>query len=532
MDFSSKHNLAIADDLKKFYADPLGHVMYSYPWSTEPVIRVAKLTSRYQERFGCEYGPDEWACEMLDELGDEIKERKFDGQNAVMPIRFSTVSGHGIGKSCMTAWLVKFIMDTRPLSKGAVTAVSADQLKVNTWAEVGKWHKMSITEHWFKYTTGRGSMVLESVMEKYKDIWRCVARTCKAENSEAFAGQHSVTATSFFIFDESSGIDEEIWKVREGGLTDGEPMIFDFGNPTRNSGRFYENCEGRFKDQYIQRAIDSRDVQITNKEFYKEMVDLYGEEDDYVKIRCRGLFPSSSSAQFISHALVDTAMKRDTPLPDYRKPVIIGVDVARFGDDDTVIYPRWGDDARTLKPCVLKKATGPQIAAKIIDMIGEFHIMGLQVAAIFVDGGGGYGSTVVDQLRMLNYAPIEVMPSNKAFNEKDYRLRSDEMWGGLKAKGLDRNLVLPVATSEEGIRLKSELTQREFGYTVLGGKVALESKKVMKARGVKSPDMADGLGLTYAQDVAFVFNPHFIGDVMSKKPNQVLSEYDPMKPTF
>ncbi len=188
MDFSSKHDIQIAEDLKQFYANPLGHVMWSYPWTTESSIQVAKLAPEYQDRFNSEYGPDVWACEFLDELGQEVLKRGFDGRNPVMPIRFATVSGHGIGKSAVTAWIVKWIMDTRPLAKGTVTAVTADQLKTKTWAEVGKWHKMSVTEHWFKYTTGRGSMTLQSVIDKHKSQWRCDAQTCKEENSEAFAG--------------------------------------------------------------------------------------------------------------------------------------------------------------------------------------------------------------------------------------------------------------------------------------------------------------------------------------------------------
>ncbi|KKM77052.1 hypothetical protein LCGC14_1373970 [marine sediment metagenome] len=322
----------LAEDLAGFYADPLGYVMYCLPWDEERSIQVVVLQSPFKERFPgalCKtstcpfhekvgdhaHGPDVWACEFLDELGEEIRKRGFDGANAVSPIRFSTVSGHDIGKSALTAWLIKFILDTRPMSVGTVTAMTAEQLKNKTWAELGKWHKMSLTSHWFDYTSGRGAMALSSNRaDKYgnslREQWKCTAQTCREENSEAFAGQHAVNSTSFYIFDEASGVPNKIFEVRDGGTTDGEPMVFDFGNPTRNSGRFFEQCQGRLRHRYIVRSIDSRDVAITNKALHQEWIDDYGIEDDYVKVRILGQFPSAGSVQFIPTSLVEEAMKR------------------------------------------------------------------------------------------------------------------------------------------------------------------------------------------------------------------------------
>ena len=86
---------------------------------------------------------------------------------------------------------------------------------------------------------------------------------------------------------------DKIYEVREGGATDGEAMRFDFGNPTRNQGYFYENCIGKFSKRYIVRSIDSRTVKITNKALFKEWIEDYGEDSDFVKVRVRGLFSIS-----------------------------------------------------------------------------------------------------------------------------------------------------------------------------------------------------------------------------------------------
>ncbi|KKL44557.1 hypothetical protein LCGC14_2364490 [marine sediment metagenome] len=95
-------NEKLATQMSKFFADPLGYVMFVFPWDTDPLIQQVPLIGEYKTRFpNCKYGPDKWACEFLDQLGEEIKKRKFDGKKSVAPIRFSTASGHGIGKSAL-----------------------------------------------------------------------------------------------------------------------------------------------------------------------------------------------------------------------------------------------------------------------------------------------------------------------------------------------------------------------------------------------------------------------------------------------
>ncbi len=292
-------NEDLTEDIARFYADPLGYVMYVFPWDTDPSIQQVRLLSPYAERYNSEYGPDVWACKFLDDLGAEIRERNFDGRTTVKPIRFSTASGHGIGKSALVSWLIKFILDTRPFSKGVVTANTGEQLRTKTWAELGKWHRLSITEHLYDYAIGKGSMSL--ARKEYKELWRADAQTCREENSEAFQGLHAANSTPFFIFDEASGISDKIWSARAGGATDGEHMTFDFGNPVRNTGQFYENCVGNQRHRYIVRSIDSRTVQITNPDLFKEWIEDHGEDSDFVKVKVKGIFPSQSSVQFINN---------------------------------------------------------------------------------------------------------------------------------------------------------------------------------------------------------------------------------------
>jgi len=557
----------LADELAKFYADPLGYVMFVFPWDSDPAIQVVDWENEdlfvdpktgfvfdlkpnsvetvtykewmqpYRERFNTRYGPDRWACEFLDDLGKQVRKRGFDGRKAVKAVQYAISSGHGIGKSTLVAWIIKWIMDTRPYAKGTVTANTAEQLRTKTWAELGKWNKRSLTAHWFQYNSGRGNMSLKHV--KHEEEWYCSAQTCREENSEAFAGQHAANSTSFYIFDEASAVPDKIYEVREGGTTDGEPMVFDFGNPTRNSGRFFDEIEGKLKHRYTHKKIDSRTVAITNKDRIKEWKEDYGEDSDFFKVRVRGEFPSAGSLQFMPTAWVRRAMVREL-VQDRFAPVVIGVDVARFGSDNSVIYPRVGNDARSFAPVIgdgiYHGLDNVQLAQKVIQKIQFFEGLGMQIGGVFIDVTGT-GSGVVDVLTHSGYEVVGVGFGNSpVFQPELYRYRSDEMWGRTR-DAIKESLILPLlpmfaklrgeemdrGVADTATRLFSDLTQREFGYTIQGEKISLESKKDMKARGLSSPDIADALCLTYSQEVAPMNLPHG----QHQKTQMTDHEFDP-----
>lgn len=535
-DLASKDKLTAEEQLTDLigscFADPLKHVMISYPWDTDPSIQVVKLPAKYRQRFNSEYGPDQWACDFLDDLGSEIKKRGFNGKDAVMPIQFSTASGHGIGKSVMAGFLVKFIMDTRPLSRGTITATTDTQLRTKTWAELGKWHNRSLTRHWFEYSSSRGNMSLRStksvmrngVLVPLKEEWFCTAQTSKEENSEAFAGQHAANACSFYLFDEASGVPDKIFEVRKGGLTDGEPMVFDFGNPTRNTGAFFENCVGRERSRYVVRSIDSRSVQISNKSLINQWIEDYGIDSDFVKVRVLGQFPSQGTLQFIPTGWVELAKMRAV-VQQRNDPLILGVDIARRGDDESVIYPRIGMDARSWPARRFRGQSTDQMVGHVLEMVSEFRQLGRTVSAIFVDMGNT-GAAVYDYLVKLTPNVHGVWFSSNPTDRKTYRFKVDEMYGKMK-DALEHRLSLPADNQPNGIELAAQLTQREFGYTLVGNRIQLESKEAMKDRlgadlGFSSPDIADALALTFAQDVGTI-PAH-----LQQAAHTVQSDYDPL----
>lgn len=473
-------------DLAACYDDPLRFVLWAFPWGTTPELSLVTLKEPWASRYpGCKYGPDKWACEVLDYVGEQVRANAFDGVHAVKPVQVAVASGHGLGKSAITAWLVCWIMATRPGAKGAVTANTASQLETKTFAEISKWLKRSLVRDMF-------DIKASSVVQKDEpESWRVDALTCREENSEAFAGQHAASSTSFYIFDEASAVPDKIWEVAEGGLTDGEPMWFVFGNPTRNTGRFKE-CFGRFREQWKTFQIDSREAQITNKEQIAVWAKEYGEDSDFFRVRVRGQFPNASTTQFIPTKLAEDAMARPAPARHRIATAIVGVDVARFGDDDTVIVTRFGKDATT--PFARYHGlSGDRVIALVKAKINELYREGFERVYVFLDEGG-LGGAIVDVLRADGFREVRGVNFGQGADDPElYPFKREEMWARMKKW-------LEFGSIPNDQQLLDDLTGIEFEYNIKG-QPKLESKADMKKRGLHSPDAADALALTWAYQV-------------------------------
>jgi len=475
----------LADEVARFYADPLAFVMFAYEWDTDPALQIVKLPERYRARFaGAVWGPDAWACELLDRVGDQVLANSFNGRDPVQAIREAIASGHGIGKSAITAWLVDWIMSTRPFAKGTVTATTAPQLESRTWAEIAKWTKKCITGHWFDVTTGRGSMRMSH--RDHPESWYCTAQTCRAENSEAFAGQHAADSTSFYLFDEASGVPDAIWEVAEGGLTDGEPMFFAFGNPTQNTGAFYD-CFHSQRHRWNTQQIDSRTVQITNKTMIEEWVSDYGVNSDFVKVRVRGMFPAMSAKQFISVADADAALGRHLRRDQYDFAAkILTCDPAWEGDDELVVGLRQGLRFDVLR-VIPKNDNDIEIALLLARLEDEHGADGVIIDIGYGTGIYSAGQTMGRDWMLANFGSAS--PDPGCLNLRAFMWREMRDW--LKQGG-----AIPDDKVLHGDLIGPQTVPR------MDGVIQIEAKKDMKRRLLPSPNRADALALSFAFPVS------------------------------
>lgn len=423
--------------------------------------------------------PDTWQSAQL----NRVKEAFEQDSDAV--IREAISSGHGIGKSAEVAWIILWAMSTRPNLAGVITANTEAQLNTKTWRELAVWHKRCLNAHWFNWTATKFYHV------HHPETWFVSSIPWNETRPEAFAGLHAEHV--LVIYDEASAIPDCIWEVSEGAMTTPRAMWFCYGNPTKNTGRFRE-CFGRFKHRWHHTQIDSRTCKMTNKSEIQEWIEDYGEDSDFVRVRVRGEFPRAGSLQFIPSDHVANARSRTLEHSVYfHMPIVLGVDVARFGDDQSVILIRQG--RKVITTFKYRSLNTVQLAARVIEKIREFKPLCTFVDVI------GIGAGVVDQLVELGYNVIEVNASNKPDDEETYYNKRAEMWGRMK-EWLAGDADIP-----DDPELADELTGLEYGYTPTKFQIKLERKEDMKARGLSSPDCADALAITFAEHVAAP-NPH------------------------
>lgn len=461
-DFESQ----LAEDIASFQHDPLGFVLYAFPWGEGPLAGKALR---------------QWQREKLALIGDLLKKGSITAQEA---IQMAIASGHGIGKSAFVAMIILWAISTMEDTRGVVTANTETQLKQKTWAELAKWHRMSINAHWFEFT----ATAIYSKDPKHEKTWRIDQVTWSERNTEAFAGLHNEGKRVLLIFDEASAIPDIIWEVSEGALTDDNTEILwlCFGNPTRNTGRF-KACFSNLKHRWQHAQIDSRTVEGTNKAQLDKWIEDYGLDSDFVKVRVRGMFPSASFKQFISLDYVDQAYGRELKPEQYNfAPKIITVDPSWEGDDEFVIGMRQGLKFEILRT-ILKNDDDFQMASLIASLEDEH-----KADAVFVDGG--YGTGIISAGKNMGRDWMLVWFGGKSNDEGCLNKRA-EMWK------LCRDWLKDGGSIPKDPQLHSELIGPET-ISRADGKIQIESKKDMKARGLPSPNRADALVLSFAFPVS------------------------------
>ncbi len=456
----------LLEEISTFETDPVGFAEFAYPWG-EKDLHDSKGQRVWQR-----------------DVGLDIQKHLSNPKTRYEPVLIAVASGHGIGKSADIAQIIHWAMSTCEDTKIVVTANTETQLRTKTWPEISKWFRLAINSHWFNVT----ATAVASIDKKHERSWRTDAVTWSINNTEAFAGLHNKGKRIVVIFDEASSIADKVWEVTEGALTDENTEIIwiAYGNPTRNNGRF-RDCFARFKHRWKCRQIDSRDVEGTNKAQIEKWIEDYGIDSDFVKVRVRGIFPTTSFKQYISTEDVDKSYGKELSASSYEwAPKILTLDPAWEGDDELVIGLRQGLSFRILK--TMSKNDNDVFIANILATFEDEE----EADAVFIDGG--YGTGVVSVGRTLKRNWQLVWFSERSADEGCLNKRS-EMWKSMR-DWLKEGGSIPLDPVLRDEIIAPETVPR------LDGKLQLESKKDMKTRGVPSPNRADALALSFAYEVS------------------------------
>lgn len=456
-------------------------------WREDPVQFV-------RDNFKCE--PDLWQADALMAL--------------VNNQRIAMKACKGPGKTCILAWAAWWFLTVFPHPKIAATSISGANLADGLWTEMSKWQQRSeFLKATFVWTKTR------IFAKDHPTTWWMSARTWRegadpSQQANTLAGFHADYL--LFILDEVGGIPDAVMAAAEAGLATGKVCkILMAGNPTHLTGPLYRACTSErslwFVIEITSDPDDPKRTPRVSKKWAREQIQKYGRDNPFVLVNVFGKFPPSSMNSLLGPDEVEAAMNRHYSEDKYifvQKR--LGVDVARFGDDLTVLFPRQGLVA--FQPSEMRKARNPEIAARVLLAESRWH----QEIEI-VDGTGGFGGGVIDCLLQAGRNPFEYQASGLATDPRYYNKRAEVQFA--MAEWVKKGGALPDIP-----QLKAEMTATT--YTTKNGKFIIEPKELIKKKlNGMSPDYSDALSMT------FIF-PDLPAKKISNfsKPNHV-SEYDP-----
>lgn len=431
-----------------------------------------------------EFDPDDWQRAAMADV-------------AVHP-RVSIRSGQGVGKTAFEAALIVWFLCSRPNPKVVCTAPTRQQLHDVLWAEVAKWLERSMVKNLLKWTKTKVYMI------GHEQRWFATARTAtKPENMQGFHEDYML-----FVVDEASGVKDDIMEAILGTLSGDENKLVMCGNPTRTSGTFYDSHH-KDRGDYRAHKVSSRDSRRTNKKNIEMLERKYGKDSDVVRVRVDGDFPRAEPDTFIPLELAEAAAMREVYLQEDRSldipetaPLEIGVDVARFGDDETDIVPRIGNLVPFIRSYTKQDTmvTAGWVIATAKELMRTY---GRPRCTVKIDDDG-VGGGVTDRVREVVreeglYIDVDDCHNGGKANDHDHY----ENWG-TEAWATVRDLLqagdIQIPNDED---LIGQLSTRKYSITSKG-RIILESKQDMKKRGLRSPDRADALVLAFAKSGAVI----------------------------
>lgn len=464
-----------------------------------------------------------FAAEQLGMIPDPWQSEFFDAVVSPDPhdMRISLQACVGPGKTAALAvvawWFLSVWGAPGNHPKGAAVSVTHDNLKDNLWPELSKWQTKS------KFLMETFQWTKERVFAKsHPETWFISARSYSKsadpeEQGRTLSGLHSDYVLA--LVDESGEVPPAVMKAAEQALSTKPKFgkIIQAGNPSSLEGALYQAATVL---AHLWRVIritgdpdDPKRSPRIDIDWAREQIKTYGRDNPWIMYSILGLFPPSSINSLLGPDEVRAAMSRHLRPDAYNwSQKRLGVDVARFGDDRTIIFPRQGLAA--FKPVEMRNARTPEIAARVMTAKKSW-----KSETEYIDGTGGFGAGVVDSLMQAGYSPFEINFSGKAIDPRYFNKRAEIHF--MLAEWVKRGGALPNIPE-----LLRELTAPT--YTLQNGKLRVEEKEQIKKRLGFSPDLADALALTFAHPDQPATDS-IEGIVRASQQSRAEMDYDPIK---
>jgi phage terminase large subunit len=434
-------------------------------------------------------------------LGDELWEKQEEILSSVFKNPKTTArSCHASGKSFDAARVALAFLFAYKNSIVLSTAPTWRQVEDVIWKEIRAAHGRA------KYDLG--GAILNTRYNLAPD-WFAVGLS--TDDPDKFQGYHAPHI--LMIIDESSGVLPAIFEAIEGIGSTGHVRILELGNPTDPTGHFAQTFKSEFYSKIHISCFDTPNFKsipdieslkassqeerlgavthpflITPQWVYERLME-WGEDSPMFQARCLGEFPVEGEDTLIPLRLALKAVE-STNLGD-QSIERLGVDIARFGSDKTVLAYRQGN--KVVELLRYAKEDTMQTVGRVV----QFHRV--HPYSLVKDDDAGVGGGVTDRLREMG-VPIDPINVGSAAHdpEKFLNLRAELYWS-MKMRFEAGDIIIP-----DDDQLVSELTSIKYKLNSRG-QIVLESKEDMKKRGLHSPDSADAVCLAFAPDVHNAF---------------------------
>lgn len=425
----------------------------------------------------------------VDFTKDIIRATPYDYQGDILSSivtkqKTAVKSGHGTGKSAMESWVILWFLATRPFPKIPCTAPTQHQLYDILWAELSKWLRQSLLEGIFSWTASKLYFNL------HPEEWFAVARTASTpESLQGFHAEHLL-----FVIDEAPGVEDDIYQPVIGALSGVNNKLLMCGNPTKRNGFFFDafNVDASLYNLF---TLNSEDSPLVSKEYCEFIARKWGKDSDVYRVRVLGLFPKSNPDAFIPADWIEQVMKKRIIINFTPKIIQIGVDIARYGDDSTVLATRFDNKLQDLEQHRKEGTTQTtgHVIRRVKKLHGQYPYHKIRVATDDGGLGGGVTDQLIEQKREQKLTYMEVLPVNfgSSSDDEDFADKGGEIWGNIRDLLEYEEIELPYDDE-----LLSQFSNRI--YTVNSkGLIVLERKQDMKKRGLGSPDKADATALAF-----------------------------------
>ena len=402
-------------------------------------------------------------------------------------------AGNGVGKDMISACAAEWFLMTHEFSRVPVTSGTIRQLKEVFFSEVHKYSSRSLMAPFMKL------MDMAVRVKGAEKEWFSLGFAAKEESGEQ-VGEAKVEGfhaeNMLWILTEAKAVPSHVWAAVRKSCTGKNNRIFAQSVPGTEYGEFHKIFT-KFREEWALYSFASArklpdelgggyipNTPIVSQKSVNEKL-AEGEDSPLFQASVLAEFVKQADSCLIALDWIRRAIGGEISIAD-QEPIYLGVDVARFGDDKTVIVIRKGNAI-----VEIRKFQGQDTMKTADETSKLFKAFGARAVYVDVPGVGG---GVVDRLVQLGVNVVGVNTGEKARNEAKYANLRSEMWWHMR-EFLDPENPDPISLPDDEAMV-SQLMAPRYEY-VLNGKIQVESKRKIKDRTGSSPDEADAIALAF-----------------------------------